>query len=78
MKSCKEKLSDQQIVDKIFRTLTPRFDHVDVPIEESKDLDSMGAGKLQNSIEAHEQRISERRSIEKAHKQALQPKTLLL
>ena len=54
MKSCKEKLSDQQIVDKIFRTLTPRFDHVDVPIEESKDLDSMKVEDLQKILEAHE------------------------
>jgi len=31
-------ISDQQVVDKIMRTLPPRFDHVVVAIEETKDL----------------------------------------
>jgi len=30
-------ISDQQVVDKIMRTLPPRFDHVVVAIEETKD-----------------------------------------
>jgi len=54
MKTCKEELIDQQLVDKVLRTLTPRFDHVVVVIEESKDLDSMKVEELQNSLEAHE------------------------
>lgn len=66
MKSCKEELSDQQIVDKILRTMTPRFDHVAVEIEESKDLDLMSVEELQNYLEAHEQRINERRNTKKA------------
>ena len=72
MKTCKEELIDQQLVDKVLRTLTPRFDHVVVVIEESKDLDSMKVEELQNSLEAHEQRINERRNDEKDKEQALQ------
>ena len=66
MKACKGELTNQQIIDKVLRTLTPRFDHVVVVIEESKDLDSMKVEELQNSLEAHEQRVNERRKGEKA------------
>jgi len=56
----------------MLRTLTPRFDHVAVAIEESKDLDSMKVEELQNSLEAHKQRINEGKNGEKAQEQALQ------
>jgi len=39
---------------------------VAVEIEESKDLDLMSVEELQNYLEAHEQRINERRNTEKA------------
>lgn len=45
---------------------------VAVEIEESKDLDLMSVEELQNYLEAHEQRINERRNTEKAQEQALQ------
>ncbi|RDX84320.1 hypothetical protein CR513_34644, partial [Mucuna pruriens] len=38
MRACKEKISDQQVVDKILRTQPQPFDHVVVAIEESKKL----------------------------------------
>ncbi|RDY14473.1 hypothetical protein CR513_00462, partial [Mucuna pruriens] len=71
MKACGKKISDQQIVDKILRTLTPQFDHIVVAIEESKDLQRMRVEELQNSLEAHEQRLLERISM-RAADQALQ------
>lgn len=74
MKTCKELLSDQQIVEKILRTLTPRFDHIVVAIEESKDLEKMKVDELMNSLEAHEQRLIERHG-EKVQEQALQAQT---
>ncbi|RDX95471.1 hypothetical protein CR513_22010, partial [Mucuna pruriens] len=46
MKACGKKVSDQQIVDKILRTLTPQFDHIVVVIEESKDLQRMRVEEL--------------------------------
>lgn len=74
MKSCHELIYDQQIVEKLLRTLTPRFDHIVVAIEESKDLSKMKGEELMHSLEAHEQRLLER-SREKQQEHALQAHT---
>ncbi|XP_019447323.1 PREDICTED: uncharacterized protein LOC109350551 [Lupinus angustifolius] len=71
MKACGEKLTDQSVVEKILRTLTPNFDHIVVAIEESKNLEILKIEDLQGSLEAHEQRILER-SNERSVNQALQ------
>jgi hypothetical protein len=60
MKSCGEAVSEQNIVSKVLRSLTPRFDNIVVAIEESKDLKTMTKDELQSSLEAHEQRMDER------------------
>lgn len=60
MKACGEIVSDQSIVEKILRTLTPNFDHIVVAIEESRKLDELKVEDLQGSLEAHEQRLMER------------------
>ncbi|XP_019435024.1 PREDICTED: uncharacterized protein LOC109341542 [Lupinus angustifolius] len=60
MKGCGEVMRDQLVVEKVLRTLTPRFDHIVVVIEESKDLEVFKIDELQSSLEAHEQRIKER------------------
>ncbi|KAL2322922.1 hypothetical protein Fmac_027301 [Flemingia macrophylla] len=74
MKACGEKISDQTMVEKILRTLTPKFDHIVVAIEESKNIEELKVVDLQGSLEAHEQRLIER-SIEKPVDQALQAQT---
>ncbi|XP_019433446.1 PREDICTED: uncharacterized protein LOC109340262 [Lupinus angustifolius] len=71
MKACGEKISDQSIIEKILRTLTPRFDHIVVAIEESKKIEEMKVQDLQGSLEAHKQRLIER-SNERPVDQALQ------
>lgn len=76
MKACGEKMTDQAIVEKVLRTLTPKFDHVVVAIEESKKLENLKIEELQGSLEAHEQRIVERSSEKsKSTDQALQAQT---
>lgn len=59
--------------------MTPQFDHIVVAIEESKNLEEMKIEELQNSLEAHEQRLIERRNTEKemglGTNQALQAKS---
>jgi len=61
MKNCGETLGDQVIVEKILRSLTPRFDHMVITIEE-RDLSTMKVDELQGIIEAHEQRLNDRSS----------------
>ena len=70
MRSCNDKIPDELVVDKILRTLPPRFDHVVVAIEESRNLDGMEIEELQHSLEAHEMRINERRSNQEQTLQA--------
>ncbi|XP_019423688.1 PREDICTED: uncharacterized protein LOC109332720 [Lupinus angustifolius] len=74
MKALGETMTDQTILEKILRTLTPRFHHIVVAIEESKKMEDLKIDQLQGSLEAHEQRILER-SIEKPTDQALQAQT---
>lgn len=76
MKGCGETISDKMIVEKIMRTLTPRFDYIVVAIEESKDMETMLVEEIQGSLEAHEQRLNERGGNEKNMTQVLQTQVL--
>ncbi|XP_019430565.1 PREDICTED: uncharacterized protein LOC109337932 [Lupinus angustifolius] len=71
MKACGEAVSTQTIVEKILRTLNPKFDHIVVTIEESKKLENLKIEELQGSIEAHEQRLNERSAEKTSESQAL-------
>src|SRR3954468_23715273 len=70
MKACGETLSEQVIIEKILRSLTPQFDYIFVSIEHSKDLETMRIEDLQSSLEAQELRLTERTS-EREVEQAL-------
>ena len=65
MRACDEAMADSKIVEKVLRTLTPNFDHIVVVIEESKDIENMNVEELQNSLEAHEQTVLERKNNNK-------------
>jgi len=60
MMACGANLKDQDLVEKVLRTLSSRFDYVVAAIEESKDFTKIKLDELQCSLEAHEQRIKER------------------
>ncbi|CAL1387934.1 unnamed protein product [Linum trigynum] len=60
MRSCGEAISDVQIVEKILRTLTEKFNYVVCAIEESKDIDTLSVDALQSSLIVHEQKFSRR------------------
>ncbi|XP_047258238.1 uncharacterized protein LOC124890434 [Capsicum annuum] len=72
MRSYDEKVTDQTIVEKILRSLTPKFDHVVTTIEESKDLSVFSFDELMGSLQAHEARLN--RSTEKNEEKAFQVK----
>jgi gag-polypeptide of LTR copia-type len=61
-------LSEQTVVAKVLRSLTPKFDHVVAAIEESKDLSAYTFDELMGSLQTHETRLSksEERIEEKA------------
>ena len=70
MKACGEAMIDQQIVEKIMRTLSSRFDFIMVAIQESKDVKTLKIEELQSSLKALELMVSER-SSERSIQQAL-------
>ncbi|XP_010549217.1 PREDICTED: uncharacterized protein LOC104820470 [Tarenaya hassleriana] len=55
-----EKMTDSRIVEKILRSLSPKFDHVVVAIEESNDIEKMTVDELTGKLQVHEEKIKRR------------------
>lgn len=53
-----EKIEDVTIVEKILRSMTPKFNFVVCSIEESKDIDNLSIDELQSSLLIHEQKVT--------------------
>jgi len=49
-----EEMKDIAIVEKILRSLAPKFDYIVCLIEESKDIDELSLDELQSSLLVHE------------------------
>ena len=62
MKSNGDDIKEKEVVEKIMRTLSPRFDYVVAAIEEAKDLTTMTLNDLQASLESREMQMNERSS----------------
>ena len=56
MMACGEILKDQDLVVKVLRTLSSRFDYVVAAIEESKDFTEMKLDELQYSLESTQEK----------------------
>ncbi|KAM2527251.1 hypothetical protein TB1_024527 [Malus domestica] len=52
-----EQMGDVVVIDKILRSMTPKFDYVVCSIEESNDIGSLSIDELQSSLLVHEQRM---------------------
>ncbi|XP_019465336.1 PREDICTED: uncharacterized protein LOC109363526 [Lupinus angustifolius] len=59
MRSCGKAMKEKSIVEKVLRTLTCKYDHIVVAIEESKNLEELKIEELQASLQAHELRLKE-------------------
>ncbi|XP_048235661.1 uncharacterized protein LOC107261771 [Ricinus communis] len=58
------KMEDVAVVEKILRSLAPKFDYVVCAIEESKDIDAFSLDELQSSLLVHEQKMNRNSSTE--------------
>lgn len=54
-----DNITNIHVLDKIMRTLPPRFGHVVVSIEETRDLETLKIKELQHSLEVREFSINE-------------------
>ncbi|KAH0737668.1 hypothetical protein KY290_036373 [Solanum tuberosum] len=69
-----EKMNDVIIVDKILRSLTPKYDYVICSTEESKDIDELSLDELQSPLLVHEQKMNRNSTSEE---QALKASTFI-
>ena len=58
-----EKLEDVRIMEKILRSLDPKFEHIVVTIEETKDLETMTIEQLQGSLQAYKEKHKNKKEI---------------
>ena len=70
-----DQIEEKKIVEKILRSLPPKFDHAAAVIEESKDLSILTMYDLYGSLESHEERM--KRSSNQSLEQAFQSKVNL-
>ncbi|XP_060195162.1 uncharacterized protein LOC132624392 [Lycium barbarum] len=72
MKSYGEDISEETIVAKVLRSLTPKFEHIVATIEESHDLSDYSFDELMSSLQTHEESLL--RLHEKNEEKAFQVK----
>ena len=58
MKPHGEAIDDSRVVEKVLRSLSPKFESLDVTLEENKDLSQFTIDELQASLINHKHRIS--------------------
>ncbi|CAL2265198.1 unnamed protein product [Prunus armeniaca] len=57
MKSYREDISDQRIVQKLLISLSREYDSIAEVIEETKDTETIGVQEVIGSLKSHEQRL---------------------
>ncbi|KAL0367969.1 UNVERIFIED_CONTAM: hypothetical protein Scaly_1015800 [Sesamum calycinum] len=66
MRIFEDKSEDIIIIEKILRSLTPKFNFVVCAIEESKNIDKLSLDELQSSLLVHEQKFKQQDNEEQA------------
>ena len=61
-----DKMADVTIIEKIFCTMTTKFNYIFCSIEESKDTYSMSIDEMQSSLLVHEQKVNRQDKEEQA------------
>ncbi|XP_050940564.1 uncharacterized protein LOC127149396 [Cucumis melo] len=64
------------IIEKILRSLTPKFNFVVCAIEESKNIDDLSLDELQSSLLVHEQKLKQQDNEEQALKASIETPSL--
>ena len=63
-----DKTKDVTIVEKILRSITPKFNFVVCSIEEANDIEELSIDELQSSLLVHERKFNQQESEEQALK----------
>lgn len=63
-----DKSEDIIIIEKILRSMTPKFNFFVCSIEESNDIDNLSIDELQSSLLVHEQKLKQQETEEQALK----------
>lgn len=58
-----EKLEDVRIMEKILRSLDPKFEHIVMTVKETKDLEEIMIEELQGSLQAYEEKHKKKQGI---------------
>lgn len=66
MKINGKEIDDFRMMEKNLHSLTPKFEHMVVVIEEDKDLSTMIMDHLMGTLQVHEHRLSKKSSLEQA------------
>ncbi|KAA0060607.1 Retrovirus-related Pol polyprotein from transposon TNT 1-94 [Cucumis melo var. makuwa] len=72
MRMFEDKLEDIIIIEKILRSLTPKFNFVVYAIEETKNIDDLSLDELQSSLLVHEQKLKQQNKEEQALKASIE------
>lgn len=71
MRKLGDKIEDLVIIEKILRSMSPKFNYVVCAIEESKDIENYSIDELQGSLQVHERKIVKHDKEEQALKAAV-------
>ncbi|KAK9155989.1 hypothetical protein Sjap_003469 [Stephania japonica] len=66
MRMHRDKTEDVFVVEKILRSLTPKFNFVVYAIEEANDVDLLSIDELQSSLLVHERKLNQQETEEQA------------